>query len=171
MFEAASCALGFSAALIASAAAAEQREIRGIAFAQDGDDLVVNGTRVRLHGIDAFESGQTCTLDGATWQCGNNARRVLDELVASKEVRCELAQTSLSHGRPIMICYVGGMEINAELVRRGLAFDCTAFSKGRYKRVEAQAKAEQQGAWRGTFDWPWTWKEEDYCRRGRASPR
>ena len=163
-----SLAILFGAPLVSSGTAAAQ-EIRGPAFAHDGDDIVVGGTRVRLHGIDAFELGQTCTIDGAIWSCGHDARSVLDEIVANAEVRCVVAQTALSQGRPVVRCYVDRVEVNGELVRRGFTFDCTRFSKGRYRTQEASARASKAGAWRGQFAWPWTSKGKDYCGRGHTA--
>lgn len=38
--------------------------IVGVASVVDGDTIEVLGTRIRLHGIDAPESGQFCIADG-----------------------------------------------------------------------------------------------------------
>lgn len=39
----------------------------------DGDTLDVAGTRVRLFGIDAPETAQTCRRSGRDWGCGAEA--------------------------------------------------------------------------------------------------
>ena len=39
----------------------------------DGDTIDIAGERIRLHGIDAPESAQTCVADGVTWPCGQSA--------------------------------------------------------------------------------------------------
>ena len=37
----------------------------------DGDTLEIHGQRIRLHGIDAPESSQSCYLPhGTAWRCG-----------------------------------------------------------------------------------------------------
>lgn len=50
--------------------------VQGSAKAVDGDTLEVAGKRVRLSGIDAPESDQTCQKDGASWACGHAATAV-----------------------------------------------------------------------------------------------
>lgn len=47
----------------------------------DGDTLEMHGQRVRIFGIDAPESGQTCaTSAGKAWRCGATAARALDRM-------------------------------------------------------------------------------------------
>ena len=61
-------AIGF---LAASAAAAE---MTGPVRVIDGDTLDLAGTRVRLWGIDAPETRQTCEgRDGQTYECGRES--------------------------------------------------------------------------------------------------
>ena len=43
----------------------------------DGDTIEVAGERIRLHGIDAPESRQTCRRDGTTWLCGAEGNVVI----------------------------------------------------------------------------------------------
>jgi endonuclease YncB( thermonuclease family) len=143
-------------------------EIVGKAYARDGDDLVINGTRIRLHGIDAFELDQTCSHSGGSWACGVEAKRALDALVAGKEVRCELAQQSQTHGRSVMRCYVAELEINAEVVKLGFALDCPRFSHGSYEAIEREAQAAARGAWASTFVTPWAHKGKTYCETRSA---
>ena len=62
------CAL-FVLAFASSAYAAEGR-FSGVVLVIDGDTFDVGTTRVRLHGIDAVESNQTCrTEQGVEWAC------------------------------------------------------------------------------------------------------
>ena len=51
-------------ALIAAAIAPALADIAGPARVIDGDTIDIAGERIRLHGIDAPESGQTCHRDG-----------------------------------------------------------------------------------------------------------
>ena len=41
--------------------------ISGLASPLDGDTLRVESERIRLHGIDAPESAQSCRAGGETW--------------------------------------------------------------------------------------------------------
>ncbi len=52
-------------------------DITGPARIIDGDTIDIAGERIRLHGIDAPESGQTCVADGVTWPCGQSATAAL----------------------------------------------------------------------------------------------
>jgi len=152
-----------SVAVLGPAWAAPPTELLWQAYAWDGDDLVIDGKRICLHGIDAFERSQTCTKDGTAWPCGMEAWRTLQELVAGRQVRCVLAQTSETRGRPVMRCYTGDLELNAEMVRLGLAVDCVRFSKGRCAAIEQEARAARRGAWAGTFVQPDASKGQNYC--------
>ncbi len=40
----------------------------------DGDTLEIAGERIRLHGVDAPESEQTCVADGTRWHCADPLR-------------------------------------------------------------------------------------------------
>jgi hypothetical protein len=53
--------------------AGARERIEGVATVLDGDALEINGTRIRLIGIDALEGGQLCHLDGNAWPCGQMA--------------------------------------------------------------------------------------------------
>jgi endonuclease YncB( thermonuclease family) len=147
-----------------SSIADAQKTLEGRASAQDGDDLVIEGTRVRLHGIDAFDLSQTCSRgDGTKWPCGEAAKQTLSELLDDKVVWCERMQWTRANGRPVMRCHVGETELNAEMVRRGLALDCPRYSKERYKAIEQEARTNRRGAWDGSFVAPWVSKGKLYC--------
>src|SRR5262249_61381782 len=50
--------------------------IEGSATVTDGDTIRVGDTRIRLHGIDAPETSQTCNAaGGGAWACGAGGAR------------------------------------------------------------------------------------------------
>ena len=53
--------------------------------AADGDSLAIGEERMRLKGIDAPELAQTCERGGARWPCGQEAKRLLQSLVAGDD--------------------------------------------------------------------------------------
>jgi hypothetical protein len=53
-------------------------DIIGVASVIDADTIEIHGERIRLHGIDAPESCQTCEhASGRTWRCGQRAALAL----------------------------------------------------------------------------------------------
>ena len=117
------------------------------------------GQRLRLYGVDAFESKQTCRdRQGVLWQCGAVATDRLRELVAKPEFACNVDHEFVDrHAREFAVCTVAGKDVGAILVREGLAF---AYGRGsQYLPIEAEAKREQRGAWAGEFVRPQYFRE------------
>ena len=51
-----------------------------VASVIDGDTIEIHGTRIRLNGIDAPESGQLCQdARGTAWRCGQQAALALSD--------------------------------------------------------------------------------------------
>ncbi|ONG49745.1 hypothetical protein BKE38_20420 [Pseudoroseomonas deserti] len=137
----------------------------------DGDTMDLDGIRVRMQGIDAFEHDQQCTrAGGGRFACGAAARAELAELIGGREVTCT-PDGSLTHGRTVATCTVADrgrtVNLNAAMVRSGLAFDCPRYSDGRYARDEAAAKSENAGAWGGRFTYPWTHRDRANACKAR----
>ena len=59
-------------------------DVSGPARVIDGDTIAIGTEGIRLHGIDAPESGQSCLRHGVAWQCGAEASQALRELVRSR---------------------------------------------------------------------------------------
>lgn len=135
--------------------------ISGRAVAVDGDTLEFDGKRVRLEGIDAPEIGQTCgrRLFG-TWSCGRAAQRALDDLVHGRRIECESKGLD-KYGRDLGICFVDGRDINAELVRQGMAWAFVQYSQS-YVGAEAEARKSRAGIWQGHAEAPWTFREQKW---------
>ena len=143
--------------------------LTGRAEAIDGDTLVVGGIRVRLEGIDAPEVDQTCTgADGRPWTCGRAALSALAELVQRDVVRCE--ERGLDKYRRLLgVCHANGVEINRDLVRRGLAWAFTRYSQS-YVSAEADARARRVGIWSGKAQPAWEYRAARWQTEEASAP-
>jgi endonuclease YncB( thermonuclease family) len=147
--------LAFSALLcwpvIAGAA-----DLAGRASIIDGDTLEIHGQRIRLHGVDAPESRQTCEADGQTYRCGQQAALALADYIGQRTVACEERDVD-RYNRIVAVCRAGGEDLNAWLVSQGLALAYRKYSVD-YVDEEAAARTAQLGIWRGAFVPPWDWR-------------
>ena len=128
----------------------------------DGDTIEVAGQRIRLHGIDAPESGQTCNWPDKVIPCGNIAANTLTGTVAGQTVRCETRGKN-RYGRWIATCFAGDVDIAQNVVYTGWALAYRKYSKDYVAADDAGRKAGR-GLWRGKFIAPWDW------RRGKRLP-
>ena len=111
----------------------------------DADTIDIDGTRYRLHGIDAPESYQTCRAWGYTWDCGEAAIDALARHVDG--LSCTGGSTD-RYGRVIGVCSSGGQDLNAWMVLNGWAL---AEYSDDYRGHEERARAERRGIHRGEF--------------------
>ena len=120
----------------------------------DGDTLYANvdghSIRIRLAQIDAPEKAQAF---------GRRSEQSLRELVGKKQV--ELTWKSLDrYGRPIAQVAVDGLDVNAEQVKRGLAWVFPRYSNdAALLALEAHAKSAGFGLWVDPHPIaPWEWR-------------
>lgn len=115
--------------------------------------------RLRLYGVDAFESRQTCrdAMD-MPWPCGAVATERLRQLANQPGFYCYVDPEFVDrHAREFSMCSEGGHDVGALLVSEGLAF---AYGRGtQYLPLEAAAKKAHRGAWAGTFVRPQYWRQ------------
>lgn len=138
-------------------AAIGAQPIVGPATVVDGDTMDVNGTRIRLHGIDAPEGGQTChRASSATWDCGRESAQALARFMGRSPVRCD-GKGQDRYGRTVAVCYRGGADINQWMVANGWAVAFRQYSLA-YVNVEESARRARLGLWAGTFEMPWDWR-------------
>ena len=117
----------------------------------DGDSLALGKTRFRLLGIDAPELSQTCTRSGQSWQCGAEAKQSLASL-SSGDLDCKGRRRD-KYGRQLVTCFRGELNVNRELVLRGMAV-----SFGDYEAEERRAREAHAGVWAGDFARPGEWR-------------
>ena len=124
----------------------------------DADTLEVAGQKVRLQGIDAPESGQSCRqAGGQRYQCGEHATQALRTRIGPDAVTCTIEGRD-RYDRALGICYAAdGTDLNGWLVSQGHALAYRKYSTT-YVPEEDQAKAAQAGLWAGEFIKPWDWR-------------
>jgi endonuclease YncB( thermonuclease family) len=123
----------------------------------DGDTVQIGLTRIRLFGIDAFESEQLCVdSSGATYACGGRATRALAERIGEETIACT-PKGSDAFGRQLAICRVDATDIGSWMVRHGHALAYSKYALD-YLPDERHAKNRRNGAWGGSFDLPWEYR-------------
>lgn len=143
--------------VIASAASLEAAELVGRASVIDADTIEIHNERIRLHGIDAPESSQTCRrTSGEVWRCGQAAALALADRIGSKPVRCDARERD-RYGRVIGVCHDAGGNLNSWLVQEGWAVAYRQYSDD-YTKAEGQAREAEAGIWSGDFVQPWDWR-------------
>ena len=124
----------------------------------DADTLEVAGQKVRLQGIDAPESAQSCRqAGGPRYQCGDHATQALRTRIGTGAVTCTVEGRD-RYMRALGICYAAdGTDLNGWLVSQGHALAYRKYST-KYVPQEDQARAAQAGLWAGAFIKPWAWR-------------
>jgi endonuclease YncB( thermonuclease family) len=146
-----------SAVVFAFASSTAAEPIAGRASVIDGDTLEIRGTRIRLHGVDAPESGQYC-LNAADrlYLCGQRAALALADKIGANNVSCEERDKD-RYGRVVAVCRQGGEDLNAWLVIEGLALAYRRYGTD-YAGEENEAREKGRGLWAGKFTAPWEWR-------------
>ena len=136
---------------------ADAADLKGRVSVIDGDTLEMHGKRIRLHGIDAPESGQTCkSQSGEIYRCGQLAAKQMAEYTKHKTIRCNVRDTD-RYGRLVAVCFANGQDINEQIVIAGYALAYRQYSSD-YIAVEREAKRNKVGMWQGAFIKPWDWR-------------
>ena len=138
--------------------------IVGKARVIDGDTITINNTKIRFSGIDAPEKnyyGQTqfCKGPKGVWACGKKASSKLKKLINGQEVQCT-DEGKDRYGRTLSICYANGVDLQAEMVRSGMAVAYLRYSN-RYENEMVEAMAAQVGIWAGPFVEPEDWRRQN----------
>ncbi len=129
-------------------------KLSGHPYVIDGDTISLGKTHIRLKGIDAPETEQNCEKDGASYNCGIEARNTLRSKIGNASIRCE------TYGRDqynwvLARCLLGETDLNRWLVQEGWAV-----SYGNYQHDEAGARRDKRGIWAGKFELPSQWRRE-----------
>jgi len=124
----------------------------------DGDTLTLltpsnQQVKIRLAGIDTPERKQPF---------GKRAKQALAKLAFQKQVLVEV-EAKDRYGRTIGVVFVDGLNVNAELVKQGMAWVYRKYTDDkRLYTLESEAKQAKRGLWLDENPIPpWEW------RRGR----
>lgn len=120
----------------------------------DGDTLDLGGERIRLFGIDAPERGQSC----GPLACGTTATEALADILSAGPVRCVHVEAD-RYGRTVARCHAGRLDVNREMVRRGMAWAYRQYSDD-YVRDEKAAKTARIGIWKYKSQPAWDYRAE-----------
>ncbi len=141
-------------------------DLGGPARVIDGDTLAIGPTHLRLVGIDAPESDQSCAdRTGAPYPCGKVATQALAEFIGPDPVSCKRQGQDVYH-RTLATCSVRGEDIQKWIVTKGLALAFTRYSQA-YANAEAEARAAGKGVWAGAIVPPWDYRR---CVRDGGTP-
>jgi endonuclease YncB( thermonuclease family) len=132
--------------------------LSGIARVIDGDTIEVRGTHIRLNGIDAPESKQTCEANGQTYACGHQAIEALIGLLGARPVKCT-EKGKDRYQRIIGTCLVDSTDLGTWMVEHGWAVAYRKYSLD-YVGAEDRARVAKLGIWAGTFELPENWRRE-----------
>ena len=162
-------ALALAGAAAALGGAETGTGIAGTARVIDGDTLALGPVRIRLHGIDAPELGQTCQgSDGAPWDCGAAAADRLAALIAGRRVTCA-AREADRYGRIVATCAADGIDLGHALVAEGLAWAFLRYSED-YVAAEADARKIGAGLWQGDAAPAWDFRAAAWEAAAGAGP-
>ena len=134
---------------------ARAETVAGSARVIDGDTVDLDGTRIRLHGIDAPEAAQRCTDSaGRPWPCGLDAGQALRQHIGRQAVTCIRRDTD-KYGRMVAVCTVGAdaLDVGRWMVQQGHAVAYRKYGLD-YVADEDAARLARVGMWEGTFQDP-----------------
>lgn len=135
----------------------------------DGDTIDVGGVRVRLHGIDAPEIGQTCTnANGVVWECGRWVAQEARARWQGAHARCDMRDID-RFGRVVAVCHIRGEDIGRVLVRDGLAVAYRRFSMA-YDLDEKAAVIAGRGLHGHDMQRPGEFRSNSAAGSGPADP-
>ncbi|TKT70866.1 thermonuclease family protein [Afipia massiliensis] len=124
----------------------------------DADTIYLNGERVRLQGIDAPETDQTClNATGQPFKCGLEARTALETRFGNRPWTCRPFGKD-RYDRTLAKCSVDGQDVARWLVREGWALAFRRYSTD-YVQDETAARDAHSGLWKGSFIAPWDWRQ------------
>lgn len=138
----------------------------GSGMALEGDLISVNGSAVKLWGIDAPDAGQTCqTRSNQPYDCFNESKNVLSNIIGQNQVTCYIRGKD-RNGQSVGTCAVNDLDLAALMVRDGWALAYADLSP-QYVDLEGVAQARNRGLWSGRVEPPWRWRSRTAASRNK----
>ena len=148
---------------------AEESVVGPVEHIKDADTILVNRIEVRLYGIDAPESNQSCkNKRGRSYACGKAATKVLTKLLRNKQVKCAIKGKD-KYQRVLGICRRGAINVNQYLVAQGWAIAYLRYDD-RYIDAQTMAKRQRVGLWQGEFQSPENFRREILANNDESLP-
>ncbi len=129
------------------------------AVAIDGETLEIEGERIAIWGVDAPAPGQTCTRDGETYDCGQEAADALASFLADQNLRCtpkpDRRRQVVAHCAARYTecfgteCKDRWRDITEELIAEGLGVQRRDETGGAYDADAETARLGYGGIWAG----------------------
>ena len=135
------------------------KTIIGKASIIDGDTIHIKNNKIRLHGIDAPETKQTCKIDDQEWYCGKQSTKELKKLINNNDIVCILNDVDI-YKRYVAVCSVNNININQWMVKRGWAIAYRYYSTD-YIIEEKYARDNKLGIWKSEFLKPYQYRKNN----------
>ena len=142
--------------LVASGMAQAEEFVTKVIAVLDGDTVLVRRAhgvlKIRLADIDAPEKAQPF---------GASSQRSLSGMVLGKQVQV-VSQATDQYGRMVAHLGVGGLDVNTEQIRRGMAWEYSFHhSNPGLIALEAEARQAPRGLWAMSSPTPpWEWRKQ-----------
>ncbi len=144
--------------ILFSSASFSEKMIEGKAKIIDGDTIYIGKNKIRLHGIDAPEINQTCTIDNKIWDCGIESTTALENIILEKKVNCKIIDID-QYKRSIARCFINNIDLNQYMVQNGWAIAYRNYSHD-FIIDEEIAKKNKVGIWQGKFQEPYLFRKQ-----------
>ena len=125
----------------------------------DGDTIHIKNNKIRLHGIDAPETKQTCKIDSQNWFCGKQSTDELKKIINNQRVKCIVNDIDI-YNRYVAICSVSGINLNQWMVKNGWAIAYRYYSTD-YILEEKYARDNKLGIWNSEFLKPYQYRRNN----------
>tara|TARA_B100001996_G_scaffold267690_1_gene209183 strand:- start:502 stop:978 length:477 start_codon:yes stop_codon:yes gene_type:complete len=135
------------------------KTIIGNARVIDGDTININNNKIRLHGIDAPETKQTCKLDSVDWFCGKQSTEELKKIINNQSLECTVSDIDI-YNRYVAICLVNELNLNQWMVKNGWAIAYRYYSTD-YIIEEKYARDNKIGIWKSEFLKPYQYRKNN----------